>query len=387
MSHVSSADLSEFRQEVRDFLDHALTPELRRAGESEHGVYADPSIGRQWHKALYDKGWITPLWPSEYGGIGWSVQQKYIFERECALYGTPNLSSAGLGMCGPILITYGNTDQKARFLPRLRSGEDYWCQGYSEPSSGSDLASLACRAVRDGDEYVVEGTKIWTTHAQHADWIFMLVRTSSEGRPQHGITFLLADMRSLGITIRPIYNMAGEHEYNQLFFDQVRVPVANRVGEEGSGWTIAKRLLEFERGIFFGPRVLRILRHAQHMARATGAWNDKSFRRQFAEISICREALEASELRLINAGAHDSGDYTASLLKLAGTELWQKATEVSVLASGHAAAYTYKSAEGDAAVEGGAVAMARYLHKRAATIVAGTSEVQRNILAKTALRL
>lgn len=381
---MSGRDLGKFRQEVRDFLDRALTPELRRAGETEHGVFAHPSIGRQWHKVLYDQGWITPSWPLEHGGVGWSARQQYIFEQECVIHDAPTLSSAGLGLCGPILITFGTAEQKNRFLPRLRSGEDYWCQGYSEPSAGSDLASLKCSATRDGDDYVVDGTKIWTTHAHYADWIFMLVRTSSEGKPQQGISFLLADMRTLGITIRPIYNMAGEHEYNQLFFDQVRVPIENRVGDEGDGWRIAKRLLEFERGLFFGPRVSKLLRHAERVARASGVWHARSFRRQFAELAIAHEALEAAELRLIADDA-PLNQYSASLLKLTGTEIQQQATSLSVLASGMRSAYQSASAGKDAELTNGAVAMARYLHRRAATIVGGSSEVQRNILAKTAL--
>ncbi|MDB5985767.1 MAG: acyl-CoA dehydrogenase family protein [Nevskia sp.] len=390
MSDVpESTDPVQFRTEVRAFLDRALTAELRAAGAMQIGVFSPAAVGRVWHRILYQQGWITPTWPSEHGGRGWGPLQKYIFEQECALANAPTLSSAGLLMCGPILIHFGTAQQKARFLPHLRSGDDYWCQGYSEPGAGSDLAALSCRGRREGDVYVVDGTKLWTTHAQYADWVFLLVRTSTHERPQQGITFLLADMRSPGLTVKPIISMSGEHEVNQLFFDGVQVPADNRIGAEGDGWTIAKRLLEFERSGVYGPRVRRLLMQAKHLARADGRrWRDTDFRRRFAELSMETDALEAGELRMLTADVGENLGVTTSLLKLAGTETLQRASELCVLAGGSQSAYAHDTTPMSSATAGDAsVAMARYLNMRAATIYGGSSEVQRNILAKTALRL
>lgn len=382
-----SNDPVAFRTEVRAFLKSELTPELREAGVRQVGVFSPAGIGRRWHRILYERGWITPTWPLEYGGRGWGAVQKYIFEQECALANAPTLSSAGLLMCGPILIHFGTPEQKARFIPRLRSGEDYWCQGYSEPGAGSDLAALSCRARRDGDQYVIDGTKLWTTHAQHADWIFLLVRTALHDKPQQGITFLLADMHSPGLTVEPIISMSGEHEVNQVFFDGVRVPVENRVGEDGEGWTVAKKLLEFERSGVYGPRVRRLLAQARRLSQTgAGPWTDADFRRRFAEISIETDALEAGELRLLTVESGASTGVSTSLLKLAGTETLQRASELCILAGGSDAAYAYDPAAESTATDA-AVAMARYLNMRAATIYGGSSEIQRNILAKAALRL
>jgi acyl-CoA dehydrogenase len=385
---LESIDQVEFRARVRAFLDEALTPDLRQAGREQIGVFAPPEIGRVWHRKLYERDWITPTWPKEYGGRGWGAAQKYIFEQECALANAPTLSSAGLLMLGPILIHFGTTEQKARFLPRLRSGEDYWCQGYSEPGAGSDLAALKCRAHREGEEYIVDGTKIWTTHAHCADWIFLLVRTSTNQRPQEGISFLLVDMHSPGVTVHPIISMSGEHEVNQVFFDGVRTPVANRIGEEGAGWTVAKRLLEFERSGVYGPRVRRLLLQARRIAQEDEErWKDADFRRRYAELSIECDALEAGELRMLTGNDSKNTGVTTSLLKLAGTETLQRASELCVLAAGEASLSAYDPAESDTARRDAQVAMARYLNMRAATIYGGSSEIQRNILAKAALQL
>jgi acyl-CoA dehydrogenase len=382
-----TTSLDEFRQEVRSFLDRSLTAGLRAASACQIGLYSEPSISRRWQRILYEKGWITPLWPAEHGGIGWSGLQKYVFDQECASAEAPMLPAAGLLMCGPTLIAFGSPEQQARFLPRLRSGEDYWCQGYSEPGAGSDLAALACRATLDGDDYVVEGTKIWTTHAQHANWIFLLVRTATQPRPQRGITFLLMDLSSPGVTIKPIISMSAEHEVNQVFFDAVRVPVANRVGAENEGWRIAKRLLEFERSGLYGPRTRRILARIERLAREDGAlWSQRDFRRRFAQISIETDTLEAGELRLVSGQQPFLSNSASSLVKLAGTETMQRATELAVLASGASAAYQL-DANSDGALDEGAISMARYLNARAATIYGGSSEVQRNILAKSVLGL
>ena len=229
-----------FRQEVRDFLDEELTDELREAGKLTASVFSEVEYSSKWHKILYNKGWIGSRWPEEYGGTGWDDMQRYIFSSECASAGAPSPTAMGLHMVGPVLMKYGTQKQKDFYLPRILSGDDFWCQGYSEPGSGSDLASLQCKAVREGDHYVVNGTKIWTTHAQYANRIFCLVRTDNTGKPQQGITFLLIDMDTPGIEIKPIITMAGDHEVNQTFFDDVKVPVENVVGEENDGWTVAK---------------------------------------------------------------------------------------------------------------------------------------------------
>lgn len=377
-----------FRAEVCSFLRESLTSDIRAEAARQVGIFAEGPLSRRWHRILYERGWITPTWPEEYGGVGWSRLQKYMFDQECARAEAPVLPAMGLQMCGPILILFGSPEQKARFLPRLRSGDDYWCQGYSEPGAGSDLAALSCRARRDGDDYVIDGTKIWTTHAHFADWIFLLVRTAPNGRPQEGISFLLADMRSPGITVSPIVSMSGEHEVNQVFFDGVRVPVANRIGDENDGWNIAKRLLEFERGGVYGPRIRRTLAQVERLARARkDVWLQSDFRGRFAEICIETDAIEAGELRMVSIDEAQIDGATSSLLKLAGTEALQRATELAVSAGGTHAAYVFGSHPGDEAMEEGAIAMARYLNTRAATIYGGSSEVQRNILAKKALGL
>jgi alkylation response protein AidB-like acyl-CoA dehydrogenase len=382
------SDMRDFRREVREFLARSLTLELRIEGARQIGVFSEPSAGRKWHRILFEKEWVTPTWPREFGGIGWTPLQKYIFDQESALAEAPTISAAGLQMCGPILMQFGTPQQQARFLPRLRSGDDYWCQGYSEPGAGSDLAALACRAVCSGDEYIVDGTKLWTTHAHHADWMFMLARSSTGARRQQGITFLLIDMRTPGITIKPIVSMSGEHEVNQVFFDGVRVPMVNRIGAEGDGWNIAKRLLEFERSGVYGPRIRRMIARAKRLAVATGyLWDQEDFRRRFAALSIETEALESLELRLLTGASATSQAINTSLLKLAGTETMQRASEVCVLAGGAGAAYAYDPAEGELDIREGEISMARYLNMRASTIHGGASEVQRNILAKMALDL
>ena len=387
MSKFELSDVVVFRDEVRRFFSSSLTPELRLAGAREIGVFSAASVGRKWHRILFERGWITPTWPLEHGGLGWTALQKYVFEQECARAETPSLSAAGLLMCGPILIHFGTPEQKAKFIPRLRSGEDYWCQGYSEPGAGSDLAGLSCRATRRGEEYVVNGTKLWTTHAHHADWMFMLTRTSASERPQQGITFLLVDMRSPGITVKPIISMSGEHEVNQVFFDDVCVPVENRVGAEGDGWNIAKRLLEFERSGVWGPRIRRVLAQTKRFAREGNLWGQADFRRRFATLSIEVDALEAGEVRMLTGADSEVQAHTSSLLKLAGTETLQRASELCVAACGTTAAYAYTEDEDDGLVLEGSMSMARYLNMRAATIYGGSSEVQRNILSKLALGL
>lgn len=396
---LSDADLA-FRNEVRAFLAEKFTPDLREAAARQAGVFAEGELVRRWQKILHEKGWVAPTWPKEYGGAAFTPVQRYIFEAECAEAGTPALAAMGLQLCGPVLIGYGTAEQKAYHLPRILSGESYWCQGYSEPGSGSDLAALQCRAERDGDHYVVNGTKIWTTHAHFANWMFLLVRTDTGGKPQAGITFLLTPMDAPGISISPIISISGEHEVNQTFFDNVRIPVSNRVGEENQGWTVAKYLLGFERGGVYSPRIRGILRrtmamaHAEHADSGAQLSADPTFRRKVAELEVELQAVEYTERRVISQlSAGENVGAISSLLKLKGTELMQKATELSVEALAAYAAPDQRGCLGIGANQSpvgpnyAITPMARYLNTRAATIYGGSSEVQRNILARATLAL
>ena len=391
-----------FREEVRAFLDKALTPELRAASARQAGVFSEGALARQWHRVLYERGWVAPSWPAEAGGTGWTPIQRHIFADECAKADAPVLPAMGLQMCGPVLLGHGTEAQQAFFLPRILSGEHYWCQGYSEPQAGSDLASLQTRAVRDGDDYVVNGSKIWTTHAHFANWMFLLVRTSVEGKAQAGISFLLTPMDTPGLTVRPIISISGEHEVNQCFFDDVRIPVSNRVGAENQGWRVAKHLLEFERGAgASASRIARALRKARRIAadRPDGGvalWDESSdFRRRLHELEIGVAGLEYSEGRvaaLLSAG-QGIGDTTASILKLTASQLTQQATELAMEALGHYAAPDQRECLGLGAnatpvgPETAATPTARYLNARANSIFGGSSEVQRNILARAVLGL
>src|ERR1700759_5004687 len=248
-----NAEELAFEQEVRDFIAANLSLDMKRATALTPSVFSDPDIGMAWQGALHKKGWGAPGWPVDHGGPDWTAAQRWIFEAECARGGVPNVNVMGVKMVGPVIIGFGSPEQKDFYLPRILSGEDYWCQGYSEPGAGSDLASLQLRADSDGDHYVLNGSKIWTTHAHWANRMFCLVRTNFEGKPQAGITFLLLEMNTPGINVRPIITLAGEHEVNQVFFDNVRVPKSGRLGEENQGWTVAKYLLEFERGGGWAP--------------------------------------------------------------------------------------------------------------------------------------
>ncbi len=392
---LSAADLA-FRDEVRVFLDAAFTPDLRAAAARQAGVFAEAELARRWHRTLYEKGWVAPAWPRQYGGAGFTAVQRYLFDSELSEAGAPALPAMGLQMCGPVLMGHGDQAQKDYFLPRILSGEHYWCQGYSEPGAGSDLASLQCRAVRDGDDYVINGTKIWTTHAHAANWMFLLVRTATEGKPQAGITFLLLDMATPGVTVQPIITLPGEHEVNQVFFDNVRTPVSLRVGEENKGWTVAKYLLEFERGGgSFAARLKGAMRQMRTIAAAEGLWEDAAFRRRVAELEVQICAVDFTERRVVSQASTGAsvGDSTASLLKLKGTETMQAVTELAVEALGVYATADQREALGIGAnvspvgADYAAVPVARYLNMRASTIYGGSSEVQRNILARAALGL
>src|SRR5579859_427136 len=335
MDTAWSADDLAFRGEVREFLDTALTPDLRRAGGTMTSVYADPAVSLAWQRILHAKGWAAPAWPIEYGGCGWSVSRRAIFAAELAVAGAPPLSPMGLGMCGPVLIGHGAPEQKARFLPRILSGEDFWCQGYSEPGSGSDLASLQMSARAEGDSFVCNGHKIWTTHAHVANWVFCLVRTSQEAIRQRGITFLLIDMTTPGVEVKPIISLSGEHIQNEIFFTDVRVPAANVVGAVGDGWTVAKYLMQFERG--GGMSAPAFKARLAHVCAAAAEIEGLGPRLAAAAIAI--EALEAVELRVMaRLSSGEAPGVESSLLKTVSTELSQHLTELALEAAGPYAA-------------------------------------------------
>jgi len=398
----SAAD-QQFREDVREFIAAELTPELRKAGRSLTSVYADHGVGMKWQRILHSRGWAAPAWPVEYGGCGWTVAQRYIFASEMAAAGAPPVSPMGIGMCGPVLIGHGSSEQKTHYLPRMLSGEDFWCQGYSEPGSGSDLASLQMSARDDGDQFVCNGHKIWTTHAHVANWIFCLVRTSREKIPQLGITFLLIDMTTPGVEVRPIVSLSGEHIQNEVFFTDVRVPKKNAVGQIGNGWTVAKYLMQFERGGGVSAPGLRIrMQRIREMALAEDM-NDESFATRLAHAAIEIETLESVELRVMSKLSHGvPPGAESSMLKMVATELSQRLTELALEASGLYALpyqpyavsaggpspnYRPPSNQHPVGPDYAWTVAAKYLNDRAGTIYAGTSEVQRNILSKAVLGL
>lgn len=395
----SEQDLA-FRDEVRRFLDEKLTPDLRQAGQLMTSVYADHEASMTWQAILNERGWAAPGWPVEYGGCDWTLAQHYIFSRECALAGAPSLSPMGISMVAHAIMEYGTPDQRDYFLPRILTGEVFFCQGYSEPESGSDLASLSMAAVRDGEDLVCTGSKIWTTHAVAANWIFALVRTSRSGRKQQGITFLLIDMRSPGIEIRPLVMTSGEEIQTQIFFDAVRVPMANVVGTIDDGWTVAKYLLEFERGGGAAAPALQVM--TERIAEeAADMLNDPVFAAKLADARIRTEILEILEYRVLTTVTEGGNPGAASsMLKILSTELSQTITELAMEAAGPARRVYQPHATrpggpvadfrppADGYVSGlpwQAVAPLRYLNDRAGSIYAGSNEIQRNILAKAAL--
>jgi acyl-CoA dehydrogenase len=388
-------EIRAFRDRVRRFLDDHLEDELRRDAARCAGVFQDYETSIRWHRILHRQGWVAPAWPEHYGGPGWDLMQRYVFASECNAAGAPALAPMGLGMCGPVLMGHGTDEQKAFYLPRILSGEDYWCQGYSEPGAGSDLASLSLRAERDGDHYILNGTKIWTTHAQHANRMFLLVRTSTEGRPQQGISFLLMDMDSPGVSVEPIAFSSGDHEVNTVFFEDVRVPVANRVGAENDGWTVAKYLLEFERGGgAAAPGLLESVADVRdQLARLPEAERlDAGRRLDVLEVRV--RALEIAELQsLAETERTGSPGPGASMLKIQGSELSQAISEIAVEAVGvYGAPYQPEATTPGSNAEpigpaDGVTTLPFYLNNRAATIYAGSSEVQRNISSKAVLGL
>jgi alkylation response protein AidB-like acyl-CoA dehydrogenase len=389
---LSTEDVA-FRDEVRSFIDANYPPEMRVAN-AETDLTKEQSL--LWHRILHRKGWVAPLWPKEYGGPGWTLTQRFIWEQETSRAGTLPPLAFSVTMVGPVIYTFGTDEQKQKYLPRILSGDDWWCQGYSEPGSGSDLASVRTKAVRDGDHYVVNGHKTWTTLAQHADWIFCLVRTDPAAKPQAGISFLLIDMKSPGVTVRPIITIDGSHEVNDVFLEDVRVPVENLIGEENKGWTYAKFLLGNERTSMAGiGRSTRYLKRLKEIVKAEVNEKDPAFgefEREMARVELDILALEATELRVVARMARgiDPGP-AASLFKIRGTEIFQKITDLTHRAMGnYGLALREHPAGGNAFIPGpeyGRTAAEKYLNSRKLSIYGGSNEIQRNIIAKAVLGL
>ncbi|MGZ8369429.1 MAG: acyl-CoA dehydrogenase family protein [Caulobacteraceae bacterium] len=393
-----SAEDIAFREEVRAFIAANYPKGLE--GKQEEGRELSKEDFLAWHRILAKKGWVAPAWPKEYGGPGWSPVQRYIFSEELARADTVPILPFGINMVGPVIYTFGTPEQKARFLPPTLAGDIWWAQGYSEPGAGSDLASLRTRAVRDGDHYIVNGQKTWTTLAQHGDWIFCLVRTDPDAKAQEGISFLLIDMKSPGVTVRPIITLGGEHEVNEVWLEDVRVPVENRIYEENKGWTCAKFLLAHERTGIAG--VARSKRGVEKLKVIAGTElkdgkplsEDPFFARKIAEVEIDLLALEYTELRNLSREAAGKGPGPeSSLLKIKGTEIQQRLTELTVEAVGNYAAPYFRGFgdEGDNALEIGPDyahrAAPTYFNVRKTSIYGGSNEIQRNIIAKMVLGL
>lgn len=376
----------DFLAEVRVFLDVALTAELREASRVTLGVHSDLAMCRIWQRRLYDRGWAAPAWPAAWGGTGWSARQRFLFDRECARAGAPVLFAGGLRNVGPLLIEMGSPEQQTKYLPGMLTGDDIWCQGFSEPCAGSDLAALQCRAVRDGDHYMITGSKIWTTGAHHANRMYGIFRTSDGPKKQNGMTFLLIDMPVEGMIIRPIIALSGEHEFNEVFFDGVRVPVANRVGEEGDGWTVAKRAMGFARSSNTPAAIVRrVFERARTAMRAAGDEIEPGLRRRLAELAIELETFETLEAQTWAAAARPvAGDsLTPSMLKMMGSELHGKVAELAMQISAPGVGGGYDAIGAvEPRVDDEARAIAKHIATRAATVYSGSSETQRNVLAQ-----
>jgi alkylation response protein AidB-like acyl-CoA dehydrogenase len=389
-----------FREEIRAWVQTSLPPDI------SHKVHNALRLSRddlqRWAKILGAKGWLGYGWPKAFGGPGWNAVQKHLFEEECALAGAPRVIPFGPVMVAPVIMAFGNAEQQKRFLPGIASGEVWWSQGYSEPGSGSDLASVKCRAERVGNQYIVNGQKTWTTLGQYGDWIFCLVRTATDGKPQAGISFLLIDMKSPGVTVRPIVLLDGEAEVNEVWFDNVEVPAENLIGEENKGWTYAKHLLSHERtNIADVNRSKRELERLKRIAKAEGVWEDNRFRDEIAKLEVDVVALEMLVLRVLSAEKSGKNSLDiAGLLKIRGSEIQQRYSELMMLAAGPFSLPFIEEAmeagwQGDATAgalagfPGGVVADAplasNYFNLRKTTIYGGSNEVQRNIVAQFVL--
>jgi alkylation response protein AidB-like acyl-CoA dehydrogenase len=381
----------KFREQVRAWVRANLPKEI------SHKVHNSLRLTREdmqrWARILGKQGWLGYGWPKEFGGPGWNAVQKHLFEEECALAGAPRIVPFGPVMVAPVIMAFGTAEQQQRFLPGIASGEVWWSQGYSEPGAGSDLASVKCRAERNGDKYIVNGQKTWTTLAQYGDWIFCLVRTSTEGKPQRGISFLLIDMKSPGVSVRPIIMLDGEPEVNEVFFDNVEVPADNLIGEENKGWTYAKHLLSHERtNIADVNRAKRELERLKRIAKAENVYEDARFRDEIAKLEVDVVALEMLVLRVLSAEKSGKNPLDiAGLLKIRGSEIQQRYSELMMLAAGPYAVPLLREAM-DAGWQGDYVGAphcaplaSTYFNMRKTTIYGGSNEVQRNIVAQTVL--
>ena len=400
---ASQTDLQEFVEEVRDFLSEKLTPELRHFGDAYASYSLPRSVAEEWTGILDEKGWSVPHWPVEYGGTGWSVEQVVTFKRELTLARAPRLMIQGVDYVGPVVIEFGTEAQKRQILPRIRRGEDWWAQGFSEPNAGSDLAALRCRAERDGDHYIINGSKIWTTYAHECDKIFCLVRTSDGEKPQAGITFLMFDLNLPGIEVRPIITFGGDHEFNQVFFSDVRVPGSALLGEENNGWSVAKFLLVGERAYSYAAAVhvcLERTRESASQAPAPGVaplLEDRQFREKLASLEVELATLDAQEQKVFELLKQDltAAAALSSITKIEGTELQQRMTELAVETLGYYAVPrqpmllepgSLNSLIGEPTAHT-SVAMSQYFFDRAITLAGGTTEVQKNVIAARVLGL
>jgi alkylation response protein AidB-like acyl-CoA dehydrogenase len=381
----------QFREDIRSWVASNLPKEI------SYKVHNDLNLTRDdmqaWAKILGKKGWLGHAWPTEFGGPGWNAIQKHVFEEECARAGAPRVIPFGPIMVAPVIMAFGNEKQQKQHLPGIASGEVWWSQGYSEPGSGSDLASVKCKAERVGDKYIVNGQKTWTTLGQYGEWIFCLVRTSNEGKPQTGISFLLVDMKSKGVTVRPIVLLDGDAEVNEVWFDNVEVPVENLIGEENKGWTYAKHLLSHERtNIADVNRTKRELERLKRIAKAEGVWNDVRFRDEIAKLEVDVVALEMMVMRVLSAEKSGKNSLdVAGLLKIRGSEIQQRYSELMMLAAGPYALPLVREAM-EAGWQGDHVGAAHcaplastYFNMRKTTIYGGSNEVQRNIVSQTVL--
>ncbi|MGC6500625.1 MAG: acyl-CoA dehydrogenase family protein [Henriciella sp.] len=394
-----SPEETAFREEVRTFIEENYPEQLKGSGGRED---LDRDAMLAWHKVLGKKGWSVPAWPTEYGGTGWNATQRYIWSEENARVDSIMPLPFGVSMVGPVIYTFGSQEQKDRFLPGIRSGEEWWCQGYSEPGAGSDLASLKTTAVRDGDHYVINGQKTWTTLAQHADWGFFLCRTDpTAAKPQEGISFILVDMTTPGIEVRPIITIDGGHEVNEVWLTDVRVPVENRVGKENEGWTYAKFLLAHERsgiaGVARSKRGIEKLRHIAATEVIDGAplIHDDTFSRKISQLEIDLTALEFTELRTLAGEAQGKGPGPeSSILKVKGTEIQQRLTELTLEAVGHYGQPYYRGFPQDGQSNAFPIgpdyahhSAPSYFNMRKTSIYGGSNEIQRNIITKMILGL
>ena len=384
-----------FQSEVQTFLADNLPDDIAAKVRLGDGLTKD--MMDLWHSILNAKGWLATTWPKAFGGPGWTPVQKHIFEEECCRAYAPRIVPFGLNMLGPVLQKFGTAEQQESILPRILSGEDWWCQGYSEPGAGSDLASLKTRAIREGDEYIINGQKTWTTLGQHANKIFCLVRTSSEGKPQEGISFVLVDLDTPGIEMRPIRLIEGGHEVNEVFFTDVRVPVSNLVGEENKGWTIAKFLLSHERtgiaGVGFSMQALEEVKVLAHTIRrgAKRLIDDPLFAARLAKVEIDLEAMKITNLRMLfQAQKQGAPGPETSMLKIKGTVINQELRDLARRALGPLAA-PFPGHVSDGNILFGpadtSFNAARYFNNRKTSIFGGSNEIQRNILTKTMLEL